>query len=186
MSKTLWISVGVAIIGLGALIAVNQFTKSKTPLIGDFHTSQGEQHIARGAAHEAYNSNPPSSGPHYSDSGAPTPWGVYSQEVQAEAFLHNEEHGGIVITYQPNLLSTDQLKKLGALFLPPYSNKNFSPVRAIVTPRAKNTHMIELASWTYTLSLDSYDEATIIKFYNQHAGHAPEPLAGPNNTPISM
>lgn len=182
----LWISVGVAVIGLGTLITVNQLTKSKEPLIGVSHPNLGGQHIARGASHEAYNSDPPSSGPHYSDSGAPTSWGVYSQEVQDEVFLHNEEHGGIIITYQPNLLSADQLKKLSALFLPPFSNKTFSPAHAIVTPRAKDTHMIELASWTYTLNLDSYDEATIIQFYNQHAGKAPEPLAGPTNTPISQ
>ncbi len=186
MSKTLWITSGILIFGFTGLIVVNQVTKSKEPLLGVQHADQGEAHIARGQSHLAYNSDPASSGPHYDDTGAPTDWGVYTTAVPDEVFLHNEEHGGVVITYQPNLLPSDQLKKLQALFVPPYSNKSFSPLKALVAPRAKDTHAIELASWRYTLNLDQYNESIIVKFFNQHAGHAPEPTAGPYNTPINQ
>ncbi len=186
MSKILWITSGALAVGFIGLVVVSQVTKSKEPLLGVQHPSQGQEHIARGQAHAAYNSDPPSSGPHYSDSGAPADWGVYVTEVPEEVFIHNEEHGGIVITYQPNLLPSDQLKKLQALVVPPYSNKSFMPKKALVTPRAKDTHAIELASWTYTLNLDKFDEATLVKFYMQHAGNAPEPQGGPDNTPINQ
>jgi len=175
----------VLIIGGIGFFAITQKSKPKEPVIGIKHASLGGTHIARGQSHPAYNSDPPSSGWHYSDSGAPTPWGVYTQQVQDEVFLHNEEHGGIVITYNPTLLPTDQLKKLQALFAPPYADANFSPTKAIVTPRTKDTHAIELAAWTYTLNLDSYNQATLEKFYLQHVGQSPEPSAGPTNTPIN-
>ncbi len=186
MSKTLIITAVLSIVGTGSLITVNQITKSKEPIVGVQHASQGQAHIKQGEAHDAYNSDPASSGPHYADSSAPTDWGIYTQEVPDEVFIHNEEHGGVIVTYQPELLPSDQLKKLQDLFNAPYSNKAFSPIKFIITPRSKDKHAIELASWTYTLNLDAYDETTIIKFFNQHAGRAPEPTAGPFNTPINQ
>lgn len=160
----------------------------KQPLLGISHPSLGGTHIQPGSSHPAYNSDPPSSGWHYNDPSIPAPtlWGVYTQEVPAEVFLHNEEHGGVVVTYNPKLLPADQLKKLQALFAPPYSDKNFSPSKAIVTPRSQDTHVIELASWTYTYNLDSYDQTKLEDFYLEHVSHSPEPAGGPSNTPINQ
>ncbi len=185
-NKSFLVLIAVLVIGTFGFIAINQKSKPKGAIIGISHSSLGGDHIARGQSHKPYNSEPPSSGPHYSDQGAPTPWGVYTEELPDEVFLHNEEHGGVVMTYNPKLLPADQLKKLQNLFAPPYSNKTFSPSKAIVTPRSKDTHAIEIASWTYTLNLDQYDEATLIKYYYQHEGKSPEPAAGPNNTPINQ
>jgi len=160
-------------------IAITQKSKPKEAIIGVQHTKQGENHIAAGQPHDAYNSDPASSGPHYADSSAPTPWGVYTQLIPDEVFLHNEEHGGVVVTYKPDL-PTNQIKSLRALFAAPYSDKSFEPNKAVVTARPQNTHAIELASWTWTLSLDQYDEAAIKKFYLQHVGKSPEAAAGPS------
>lgn len=175
----------VIFIGFGYIFYISKVSKPKEATIGVQHKEQSKNHIARGQQHDPYNSNPPSSGPHYADAGAPAPWGVYTEEVPDEVFLHNEEHGGVIITYRPDL-PADQLKKLQALFAPPYSDKTFSPTKAIVTPRSKNTKPIQLVAWTYTLDLEQYDEATIKQFYLQRIGKAPEPGAGPNNTPINQ
>ncbi len=160
-------------------------TTPAPPQLGINHTSQGGTHIQEGAKHPAYNSDPPSSGWHYNDASAPTQWGVYTQELPPEIFLHNEEHGGVIITYSPKLLPADQLKKLQVLFAPPYSDKNFTPSKAIVMPRAADTHMLELASWTVTYNMDSYNQQTLENFYLQHVSHSPEPTGGPTNTPIN-
>ena len=185
-NKSFLVLIAILVIGTFGFIAITQKSKPKEPIIGTQHANQGEKHIPQGQKHEAYNSEPASSGPHYADNTAPTPWGVYTQEVPEEVFIHNEEHGGVVVTYNPKLLPADQLKKLQALFAPPYSNKTFSPSKAVVTPRTKDTHAIQIASWTWTLNMDSYDEATLIKYYYQHEGKSPEPAAGPNNTPINQ
>ncbi len=185
-NKVFAIVILILVIGGGGYLVVTQNSKPKEAIIGVQHASQGQEHIAQGQTHKPYNSDPPSSGPHRSDAQAPAQWGVYAQEVPEEVFVHNEEHGGVVVTYSPTLLPTDQLKRLQALFAPPYSNPKFTPSKAIVTPRTKDTHAIELAAWTWTLSLDKYDEATLIKFYFQHEGKSPEPTAGPSNTPINQ
>ena len=186
MSKMLWITSSVLAVAFGGLLTVSQVSKSKEPQIGVQHASQGQAHIKQGQAHAAYNSDPASSGPHYNDNSSPAQWGIYTTEISPEVFLHNEEHGGVIVTYQPKLLAPDQLKRLQALFTPPYSNKAFKPAKAIVMPRAKDTQAIQIASWLYTLKLDNYNEPTVIKFFNQHAGNAPEPSAGPYNQPINQ
>lgn len=186
MSNKVFVAIiGILIVGSIGAIVLARRNEPKEAIIGVQHEEQGRNHIAPGQSHEPYSSEPASSGPHYANAQAPAPWGVYTQEVPEEVFLHNEEHGGVAITYKPDL-PKDQLEKLQALFASPYSNKDFSPSKAIVTPRSKNTKAIELASWTWTLSLDQYDEATIIKFYLQHVGKSPEPAAGPTNAPINQ
>lgn len=172
------------ILGFGALIVAGKSSKPKEPTVGVQQKSQGAQHISRGESHAAYNSSPASSGPHYADAGAPTPWGVYTEEVPEETFLHNMEHGGVVITYNPKLLPADQLQKLRDLFMKP--SKDFSPREFIITPRSSNTRAIQVVSWTWTMDLDSYDESMLKKFFKQHAGTSPEANAGPSNTPINQ
>lgn len=185
MSKFAVITVSIITIFIGTamLIKVNQ---PKEAIIGIKHPDQGQQHVTQGQPHEAYNSDLPSSGPHYADASSPIDWGIYIQPVKEEVFLHNEEHGGVVVTYNPSLLPNDQIKKLQKLFAPPYDTKDFKPAKFILAPRSTNSKAIELASWNWTYNLDSYDAALIAKFYTQHAGKAPEPLAGPNNTPINQ
>jgi hypothetical protein len=185
MSKVVIGSIVTMVVLFGVLIAVNK-SKPQEPQIGTKHSAQGNKHIPQGEAHEAYNSSPASSGPHYADSSAPTNWGIYTQEVPDEIFIHNEEHGGVVVTYNPKLLASDQIKKLQTLFAAPFSNKDFQPSRFILTPRSKNKQAIELASWGWTLGLDKYDEAKLLKFYEQHSNKAPEAGAGPTNKPINQ
>ncbi|MEP7204824.1 MAG: DUF3105 domain-containing protein [Candidatus Saccharibacteria bacterium] len=185
MSKFTIITVSIIAIFIMTivLIKVNQPTET---LIGTKHPNQGEKHIARGQSHEAYNSDLPSSGPHYEDAKSPTDWGIYTEIIQPEVFLHNEEHGGVIIAYSPSLLPADQLKKLQTLFAPPYDQKDFKPAKFILAPRPTNKKAIQLASWNWTYDLDGYDAASITKFYLQHGGKAPEALAGPNNAPINQ
>ena len=185
-NKGFIILIAVLILGTGGLLFANQQSKPKEVILGVQHANQGQDHIKIDQKHAAYNSEPASSGPHRSDAQAPAQWGVYTEELSPEVYIHNEEHGGVIITYNPTMVPADQLKKLQALFAPPYSNKDFTPTKAIVMPRAANTHAIQVAAWTWTLNMDSFDEAKLKQFYFQHQGKSPEAGAGPNNTPINQ
>ena len=185
-NKLFLIVVAILVVGFAGMIIYAKNAKPKEEQIGTMHPDLGQKHIQQGAKHDAYNSSPASSGPHYADTSAPTQWGVYTTEVPEEIYIHNLEHGGIIVTYSPKLLSVEEVKKLQDLFALPYESKDFRPAKFIVMPRAKNTKAIQLAAWRYTLELDSYDEAKIKKFYSQRAGKAPEPTAGPTNKPINQ
>ncbi len=56
---------------------------------------QGRNHVPAGTA-EKYNSNPPTSGPHYAQWEKP---GIYSKVLPDGNLIHSLEHGYIVISY---------------------------------------------------------------------------------------
>ena len=163
----------VAIVGVMiAIFAIgnNAPAKPAAALLGEKHTDLGQKHISDGEAHTAYNSEMPSSGPHYT---SPAPWGAKTAEIADEILIHNAEHGGIVITYQPTLPS-DQIDKLKALAASLPKSSQFNEVKIVLAPRAKNTSPIEIMAWTYTLNLKAFDEAKIQQFYNDHLDKGPE------------
>lgn len=60
--------------------------------------TQGNLHIEMDTSSPvAYNSTPPTSGPHYESI---VPWGVSSEPRRYEHLVHNLEDGGVVIYYQ--------------------------------------------------------------------------------------
>jgi uncharacterized protein DUF3105 len=61
-------------------------------------------HVPVGTTVTDYNSNPPTQGNHWSQTGlAPGPTGVHAAPVPNEVQVHNLEHGNIVIQYSPSL-----------------------------------------------------------------------------------
>ena len=62
------------------------------------------EHIAVDSARPAtYNSNPPTSGPHYQ---GPAAVGFYDKTLPDEQLIHNLEHGDVWVSYQGTLSST--------------------------------------------------------------------------------
>jgi hypothetical protein len=85
----------------------------------------GRDHIAANQQPDNWNSNPPTSGDHL---GSPLPPGVYDNEQDMRALVHNMEHGYVVILYKG--LPADQVEQLTSfvkardgskLVLAPYS-----------------------------------------------------------------
>src|SRR3989304_4285331 len=164
MGKTHYIIIGV-VGGVSLLAGIIYWTisASGTTEIGQFIADQGREHIEKGAKHPAYNSNPPTSGWHYTN---PADWGVNQKELADEQLIHNLEHGGIWISYSEKLdgKSVDLLEK----FVDGYSTK------VILTPRVKNDSPIVVAAWNRLLKLDSFDEQKITEFIKAYKDKGPE------------
>ncbi len=159
-----WV-IGISVTGgiIAIVVWLSIQPESKRP--GEAFGNQGQQHIAIGATHTAYNSNPPTSGPHYAQ---PANWGIYQNELSDENLVHNLEHGGIWISYTG--ISTTTIEQIEAL-AKKYSNK------MIVTPRSGNDSPIVLASWTRLQKLEQFDETTIVNFIKANKNRSPEPNA---------
>ena len=166
----LLVAIVAVMIGIFAIGNKTPSTPDNKKLLGVNHADLGQKHIAVGEAHLAYNSNTPSSGPHYA---SPIPWGVKVSEVADETLVHNAEHGGVVITYKPDLpaIDIDKLKKLAGEL--PKSNQ-FNEIKIVVAPRTANEAPVQLMAWTYTLNLQTADTNTITQFYNDHLDKGPE------------
>lgn len=138
---------------------------SKLPQVGQEFPNLGQKHIGVGESHEPYNSNPPTSGPHYAQ---PADWGVYDKELPDEQLVHNLEHGGIWISYKD--MDGDTKTKIQAI-------ATANPGKVIVTQRGKDDAKIVLASWTRLEKMESFDEAKILEFIKANVNKSPEPLA---------
>lgn len=163
----LYIFLGVGIIGgLGWFIAtlpVPISNLTKTPL-GEKIPDLGRQHIARGEAHPAYNSNPPTSGWHYGDGVAGA--GIKNKPVSDELVLHSMEHGAVVVWYKDDSTEND-IKLIKKAF-------NSASGKKIMLPRKDLEVPIALTSWNYLLKLEKIDEAKIKEFIETNNDRAPE------------
>ncbi len=169
---TIILAVAFAVIGLIIWFAISQDAKyakyrvgtnsQNLDAVGQVFENQGQVHIKIGDSHPPYNSNPPTSGWHYS---LPASWGVYDKPLVDEQAVHNLEHGGIWISYK----DIDEETKVN---LEKITKANGSSV--IMSPRDANDSKIVLASWTRLEKLDSYDEAKILDFILRNKNKGPE------------
>jgi len=165
-----------------------------TPALGYVQPDMGRQHLAVGDK-VTYTYCAPASGSHYNRPGSagPIPARVYgpSDNVLPEGWIHNLEHGGIVILYTgtgPGATADGQAQ-LRAL----YDAFPNSPVCNI--PKGENAPVIarfdqmstpfQAIVWGRVLTLDTLDEAKILAFYEQWGERTnPEPqCAKPSASP---
>lgn len=133
------------------------------------YLSQGQEHIDLNAIHVPYNSNPPTSGPHYF---SPARTGIYGvdEAVPDEMLVHNLEHGHIWLSYRDadDQESIDLLVEL----------QRENPRWIVVTYRPQNDSRIAAAAWTRLLTLDEPDEGQLRGFIERYRNRAPESIPG--------
>ena len=137
--------------------------KLSKSMIGEKMQDMGGQHVAKSAAHEAYNSNPPTSGPHWTGvAGA----GIKDGLVPDELVLHSMEHGAAVVWYREGLNQED-INKIRETF-------NDSSGKKIMLARKDLDVPVALTSWGYLLKLQTIDEAKIKEFIETNNDRGPE------------
>ncbi len=127
------------------------------------HPDMGHEHIpVPGFPHTPYNSNPPSSGAHTAYTG---PWGVHQAPLAPEIWLHNLEHGGVVINYRCDGACPELVEGLKAVA--------GQHALIIITPAPYLNHRVALAAWGHTLSFDVLNgpaKAAAMAFIERHHG----------------
>jgi hypothetical protein len=144
--------------------AVNNLFDKEIILDVQEFKDQGTEHIS-GSGNFEYNSNPPTSGPHY---GQAPRWGFYREPIDDESALHAVEHGGIWVSY--NNLNQDEID-----LLKEFANTNAQSV--IVTPRDQNNSRISAVAWTKIVEFESVDVDALQKFLLLNKNKTHEPLA---------
>lgn len=149
---------------------------------GTAHTNAGASCRANpsscGVAANPYSSLPGTSGPHW---GTPANWGVYATPAEESQLIHNLEHGGIVIWYDPGLdaASVDTL----ADYVTTQTASGISGrYKFILSPWAGADPLpspVVATAWRYMLELDTADTDAIGEFARARYGRSPEPNGGP-------
>jgi hypothetical protein len=134
------------------------------------------QHITNpGARPKAWNSFPPTSGPHYF---VPAVYGIYSQPLQVARVLHNLEHGGVYMLYGSKT-PPDTASKLGTIY-------DKDPRGLVVAPLPELGKTIAIGAWTsehpgsnevgtgHLAKCTQVDTAAIEAFIKEYRGRGPE------------
>ena len=162
-----WVVVLAVLILLG--VGIWFWLKAQGPIGSDLSRELAElpaNHIQPGTSFSGYNSNPPTSGSHWS---SPLQRGVYKDEQPDEKIVHNLEHGEIWIAYHPRLSSevVGELEEIAGKY-----NK------IIMTPRTKNETDVALVAWTrldaFNLDGKELDRTRIEDFIKRWRNKGPE------------
>ncbi len=182
------------LIGVGTLVAVGflawLYIQSTKPLPGEKIADLGRGHEPVGTEIK-YNSNPPTSGPHYEE------WvraGVYSEPKDDRNLVHSLEHGYVILSYKCNLESSFQSLESSE------SAKEASPSgkldsqedcdqrksqledvfnskkqrKLIVVPRPNLDTNFALTAWTYLDKFDNFESSRVESFIDAHRDNGPE------------
>jgi uncharacterized protein DUF3105 len=126
-----------------------------------------------------WNSNPPTSGPHYGEWAV---WNFYDEEVPLVKSVHNLEHGGVVIHYGPQVPQVE-VEGLRTFY-------DDDPNGLLVAPLPSNGDKITLSAWTapdsatgtadrgrgWLARCTTFDEDAFSAFIEAHRYKGPERL----------
>jgi len=145
---------------------VEQKEKLSKSMLGEKMPDLGGQHVAEGKEHSAYNSNPPTSGPHWVGVAGP---GIKTKPTPDELVLHSMEHGAAVVWYREGL-EQNEVDKITEAF-------NGASGKKIMLARKDLDVPVALTSWGYLLKLDTVDQVAIKEFIETNNDRAPEKAA---------
>lgn len=166
--KIIWWLFAVVILA-AVIYAIWLWAWSQAPQSEDFSRQFEElpaNHVQAGTAVNGYNSNPPTSGPHWPN---PLARGVYDEEQPDEPIVHNLEHGEIWISYHPRIPAeaVQELEKTARRY-----------GKVIMTPRSKNDTDIALVGWgrldAFDLEGGQLDTTRVSDFIKRYSNKGPE------------
>jgi hypothetical protein len=175
-SRFIWGSVAVVVVaGLGYVLWV-AFRPSygvSIPIMAD------SNHVTEGSDPGPYNSNPPTSGPHFADE---FDAGFYDEMEAAskpdfpEGYLvHNLEHGYVIFWYNCGLLDeqgcTDLKTQIQSVM------DQFNSVKLIAFPWKSLEVPITMTSWGQLQEFKDFNQDQAVSFVERNRNRAPEPNA---------
>jgi Protein of unknown function (DUF3105) len=168
---------GVLLVGAIIVVVFLVVGAGPNPHVGERQPSNGRTHIPN-CTPGTYSSTPPTSGCHLD---TPANWGVYTFAQDPTQLIHNLEHGGIVIWYQPDQVAADDVARLADLVEGQVAEGLGGRFKFILSPWEGEDfgHPIAVTAWEFLLYLDSVDLDAVNGFADTHYGDAPEPGGGP-------
>ncbi|HLY66785.1 MAG TPA: DUF3105 domain-containing protein [Chloroflexota bacterium] len=105
------------------------------------------------------------------------PPGAYDSPIPEGYFLHDLEHGGIVVLYNCPSGCDDAVNQLKSMVTSLPKEAQFGEVKFVVSPNTKISHQFAILAWDWELDMDQFDADTVRTFYHDHVDKGPEQAA---------
>ncbi len=163
-------------LGLGVLAIIGLFVwQGIRPLTGEEIPIMTSTHIAVDSDPGEYNSDPPTSGPHYPDEAQAGFYDTNSYQYPAGYLVHNLEHGYIIFWYNCSLLNetacTDLKSQIKSVL------DEFNNVKVIAYPWDSLDVPVAMTSWGRLQKMETFDAVQARTFYTTNLNKSPEPNA---------
>lgn len=168
----IWGAVGVAVIAvIGVLI-----WQAVRPAMGEsFPIMVSSPHIAIDSDPGQYNSDPPTSGPHYAEEANEGFYDTNNYKFPAGYLVHNLEHGYVIFWY-----NCETLDEAGCANLKGQINSTINELggtKLIAYPWTSIDVPLVMTSWGRLEKFESFDADKAKAFYRANLNKAPEPNA---------
>ena len=140
--------------------------------------NEGWTHVAEGSA-ITYRNNPPASGPHYP---VWLRWQEYSAPMARGYWVHNLEHGGIVVVYRPDA-PADVIARLTDAFRGIPVDPACGHPRSLLTPDPLLPRLTAAIAADFVLLSDTVDPQAIRDFALALRNHGPEQVCEGGSRP---
>lgn len=172
IARLIWGAIGVAVLGIISLV-VWQFAK---PAAGEaIPIMTDTSHVEIDSDPGAYNSDPPTSGPHYAQEAEA---GFYDSNIYpypAGYLVHNLEHGYVIFWYNCDLLDESACSELKIQIRSIMDE--LGGVKLIAYPWNSIDVPLVMTSWGRLQRLETFDAEKAKAFYRANLNRAPEPGA---------
>jgi hypothetical protein len=135
------------------------------------YPDRGAGHVEEGTELE-FEDNPPASGDHY---GVWARFEAYTEPVPRGYWVHNLEHGGVVLLYGPSA-GEELQQQLRKLYEDLPEDPKCGHSRALLSPDPELAMPIAAVAWQWVLYGDVVAPDAILQFVEEHRGQAPEDI----------
>jgi hypothetical protein len=135
----------------------------------------GSQHIAVDSDPGQYNSDPPTSGPHYAEELEAGFYDLNDYKFPAGYLVHNLEHGYVIFWYNCDLLDESACAELKAQIRAVMDE--LGGAKMIAYPWPALDVPLAMTSWGRLQKFDDFNAEQASSFYRANLNKAPEPNA---------
>lgn len=135
--------------------------------------SEGAGQLPVGSDLLPYQNEPPSSGQHYN---VGLPWGLASEPAEPGYYLNNLARGGVVYLYacDTKAVCTTLANQFADLIKSANPDRTYNRVKIVAAryDQPLPAPIVALA-WEHQLNLQTFDEATLLQWYNRFVNYGP-------------
>lgn len=134
--------------------------------------NEGAGHVEEGSQ-ITYAHNPPASGTHYP---AYLQYGLYEEpDIPPGYWVHNLEHGAVVILYKCPQTCPDLVEQLGGL-LDQFRMSKWDNRKIVIVPYNDMDVPLMAVAWDVQMSLDQFNAQALLDFYDRYVDQGPEDI----------